>query len=30
MPFAVHDAWVFNVVHPGDTVQATLVVADDR
>ncbi len=29
MPFNVHDAWVFNVVHPGDTVQATLVVSDD-
>ena len=29
MPFPVRDAWVFNVVHPGDTVQATLVVADD-
>jgi protein SCO1/2 len=29
MPFKVHDAWVFNVVHPGDTVQATLVVSDD-
>lgn len=29
MPFAVHDAWVFNVVHPGDTVHATLVVTDD-
>jgi protein SCO1/2 len=29
MPFEVHDAWVFNVVHPGDTVQATLVVSDD-
>jgi protein SCO1/2 len=29
MPFAVRDAWVFNVVHPGDTVQATLVVSDD-
>lgn len=29
MAFPVHDAWVFQVVHPGDTVQATLVVADD-
>lgn len=29
MGFTVHDAWVFNVVHPGDTVQATLVVDDD-
>jgi len=29
MDFPVHDAWVFNVVHPGDTVQATLVVSDD-
>ena len=29
MAFPVHDAWVFKVVHPGDTVQATLVVADD-
>jgi len=29
MSFPVRDAWVFNVVHPGDTVQATLVVADD-
>ena len=29
MAFAIHDAWVFNVVHPGDTVQATLVVSDD-
>ncbi len=29
MPFTVRDAWVFNVVHPGDTVQATLVVSDD-
>ncbi len=29
MAFDVHDAWVFGVVHPGDTVQATLVVADD-
>ena len=27
MGFPVRDAWVFNVVHPGDTVQATLVVA---
>ena len=25
----MRDAWVFNVVHPGDTVQATLVVSDD-
>ncbi len=30
MPFDVRDAWVFNVVHPGDTVQATLVVSDDE
>jgi protein SCO1/2 len=29
MGFSVRDAWVFNVVHPGDTVQATLVVGDD-
>lgn len=29
MAFPVRDAWVFNVVHPGDTVQATLVVSDD-
>jgi protein SCO1 len=29
MDFPVRDAWVFNVVHPGDTVQATLVVAGD-
>ena len=29
MAFTVRDAWVFNVVHPGDTVQATLVVSDD-
>jgi protein SCO1 len=31
MPFTVDeaDAWVFNVVHPGDTVQATLVVGSD-
>ncbi len=29
MAFNVHDAWVFNVVHPGDTVQATLVVSDE-
>ena len=29
MAFNVHDAWVFSVVHPGDTVQATLVVSDD-
>lgn len=29
MDFPVHDAWVFNVAHPGDTVQATLVVSDD-
>lgn len=29
MAFNVHDAWVFNVVHPGDTVQATLIVSDD-
>lgn len=29
MPFAVRDAWVFNVVHPGDTIQATLVVSTD-
>lgn len=29
MPFTVRDAWVFKIVHPGDTVQATLVVSDD-
>jgi len=29
MGFLVRDAWVFDVVHPGDTVQATLVVGDD-
>ncbi len=29
MDFPVRDAWIFNVVHPGDTIQATLVVADD-
>ena len=29
MGFTVRDAWVFNVAHPGDTVQATLVVDDD-
>jgi protein SCO1/2 len=29
MPFPVRDAWVFKVVHPGDTVRATLVVADE-
>ncbi len=29
MGFQVRDQWVFNVVHPGDTVQATLVVAND-
>jgi protein SCO1/2 len=29
MGFTVREAWVFNVVHPGDTVQATLVVADE-
>jgi protein SCO1/2 len=29
MGFTVRDAWVFKVVHPGDTVQATLVVSDD-
>lgn len=29
MDFPVRDTWVFNVVHPGDTVQATLVVGDD-
>jgi protein SCO1/2 len=28
MGYAVRDAWVFNVVHPGDTIQATLVVTD--
>ena len=28
MPFPVRDAWVFNVVHPGDTVHATLVVGE--
>lgn len=29
MAFAVRDGWVFNVVHPGDYVRATLVVTDD-
>lgn len=29
MSFGVRDAWVFKVVHPGDTIQATLVVSDD-
>jgi protein SCO1/2 len=29
MSFGVRDRWVFNVVHPGDTVQATLVISDD-
>jgi protein SCO1 len=29
MDFPVHDDWVFHVVHPGDTVRATLVVGDD-
>lgn len=29
MSFTVRDAWVFNVVHPGDLVQATLVVDSD-
>jgi protein SCO1 len=29
MGFAVRDEWVFKVVHPGDTVQATLVVSDE-
>ncbi len=29
MGFTVRDAWVFNVVHPGDSLQATLVVSDD-
>ncbi len=29
MAFDVRDGWVFNVVHPGDTVQATLVVGGD-
>ena len=29
MAFDVRDGWVFNVVHPGDTVQATLVVSGD-
>jgi len=29
MPFDVRDEWVFKVVHPGDTVQATLVVSDE-
>jgi len=29
MAFAVRDAWVFEVVHPGDTIQATLVVSAD-
>jgi protein SCO1/2 len=29
MDFPVRDTWVFNVVHTGDMVRATLVVADD-
>ena len=29
MSFTVHGDWVFNYVHPGDTVQATLVVGDE-
>jgi protein SCO1 len=29
MTFTVRDGWVFGVVHPGDTVQATLVVDGD-
>jgi protein SCO1/2 len=29
MTYPVHDSWLFNVVHPGDTVQGTLVVAGD-
>jgi protein SCO1/2 len=29
MGFTVRDTWVWGVVHPGDTVQATLVVSDD-
>ncbi len=29
MPFSVRDLWVFIVVHPGDTLQATLVVGED-
>lgn len=29
MPFTVRDQWVYKIVHPGDTVQATLVVADE-
>jgi protein SCO1/2 len=29
MSFTVRDGWVFNVVHPGDVVQATLVVDHD-
>lgn len=29
MGFAVRDGWVFNAVHPGDTIQATLVVSDN-
>jgi protein SCO1/2 len=29
MPFAVHDDWVFKTAHPGDTLRATLVVADE-
>ena len=29
MPFSVRDAWVFNVIHPGDNIQATLVVSDE-
>jgi protein SCO1 len=30
MSFTVRDAWVFDVVHPGDTVQGTLVVTDNQ
>lgn len=29
MGFTVRDSWVWGVVHPGDTVQATLVVSDN-
>ncbi len=30
MPFTLKDEWAFNDLQPGDRVQATLVVADDR
>ena len=29
MSFTVRDGWVFDYIHPGDTVQATLVVGDE-